>query len=169
MGLYLTPLGHANFTQMVRCGYSRVSRFFQNFKKSFDWVSFNWQFMGSASSHHIAVDLCFVFRTGRKVRLQKFVFKYGHGKHVMTIFREDTSAKDIFDIYRTGLQLKFVCRDVRQFTGLSHCKARNIETMSFAFKVSLPSVNVAQGYAYKERYNHSVCATKNQRCHVGVI
>ena len=70
------------------------------------------------------------------------------------------SAKDIFDIYRTRFQLEFVYRDGKQFTGLTHCQARNKEALSFAFNASLSSVNVARAYARKEGYNLSVGATK---------
>ena len=41
MELYLTSSGRMNFTQMARCGRSCESRFRQNFKKTFDWLSFN--------------------------------------------------------------------------------------------------------------------------------
>lgn len=82
------------------------------------------------------------------------------------------SAKDIFDIYRTRFQLEFVYRDGKQFTGLTHCQARNKGAISFAFNASLSSVNVARAYARKLGYSPSVSATKNltaQRRHVGQI
>lgn len=52
------------------------------------------------------------------------------------------SAWDILDIYRTDLQLEFVFRDAKQFTGLTHCQARNKEALSFAFNALLTSVNM---------------------------
>ena len=30
-------------------------------------------------------------------------------------------AEDIFDIYQSRFQLEFVCRDSKQFMGLTHC------------------------------------------------
>lgn len=69
-------------------------------------------------------------------------------------------AKDVFDIYRTRFQLEFVYRDAKQFTGLTHCQARNKEAISFAFNASLSSVNVARAYARKEGYCLSVGTTK---------
>ena len=42
------------------------------------------------------------------------------------------SAKDIFEIYRTRFQLEFVFRDAKQFTGLTHCQARNSNKEIFA-------------------------------------
>ena len=70
------------------------------------------------------------------------------------------SARDIFDIYRTRFQLEFVFRDAKQFTGLTHCQARNKEALAFAFNASLSSVNVARAYARQDGYNLSVGATK---------
>ena len=60
--------GRMNFTQMARCGRSCESRFRQNFKKSFDWITFNRHFLDSASKHRIAIaiDPCFVPKAGKK-------------------------------------------------------------------------------------------------------
>lgn len=68
MELYLTSSGRMNFTQMARCGRSCESRFRQNFKKPFDWVTFNKHFLDSASKHRIAIaiDPCFVPKSGKK-------------------------------------------------------------------------------------------------------
>ena len=70
------------------------------------------------------------------------------------------SARDIFDIYRTRFQLEFVFRDAKQFTGLTHCQARNKEALSFAFNMSLASVNVARAFARQNGYDLSIGATK---------
>ena len=69
------------------------------------------------------------------------------------------SAKDIFDIYRTRFQLEFVFRDAKQFTGLTHCQARDKEALAFAFNASLSSVKVARAFSRPERHNLSVGAT----------
>ena len=69
-------------------------------------------------------------------------------------------ARDIFDIYRTRFQLEFVFRDAKQFTGLTHCQARNKEALAFAFNASLSSVNVARAYARQQGHNLSVGSTK---------
>lgn len=50
--------------------------------------------------------------------------------------------------------------DAKQFTGLTHCQARNKETLAFAFNMSLSSINVARTYAKQENINHSVGSTK---------
>ncbi|MGI6313981.1 MAG: transposase [Candidatus Cryptobacteroides sp.] len=88
--------------------------------------------------------------TGRKRQVRK------------VFFSTDTSmsAKDIFDIYRTRFQLEFVFRDAKQFTGLTHCQARNKEALSFAFNASLTSVNVARAFARQQGIDLSVGSTK---------
>lgn len=77
-------------------------------------------------------------------------------------FSTDTgmSAKDIFEIYRTRFQLEFVFRDAKQFTGLTHCQARNSKALSFAFNASLTSVNIARAFARQQGMDLSVGSTK---------
>ena len=53
MELILTHTGRLNFTQMARCGRSCESRFRQNFRKSFDWLSFNRSFLESTKGHRM--------------------------------------------------------------------------------------------------------------------
>ena len=128
MELYLTSSGRMNFTQMARRGRSCESRFRQNFKKSFDWMTFNKYFVNTMSKDRIAIH------ADKKRQTRKVFFSTDLTK----------SAKDIFDIYRTRFQLEFVYRDGKQFMGLTHCQARNKEAMSFAFNASLSSVNVTR-------------------------
>ena len=68
MELFLTHTGRLNFTQMARCGRSCESRFRQNFKKAFDWFSFNRTFLEPARGHRIAIaiDPCYIPKSGKK-------------------------------------------------------------------------------------------------------
>jgi len=343
MELMLTHTGRLNFTQMARCGRSCESRFRQNFKKAFDWFSFNKSFLDSTKGHRIAIaiDPCYIPKSGKKTvgidwfwsgcaaamkkglevlgisivdadakdaiflkaeqtftdklrgrkpkctkdmddpdsltgwylrmltrcckqllsicslvvadayfskesfatgvkrlgfdlisrfrddvnlkylyngpkshkrgRPQKFAGKVDLKNLDMSVFSEDytvdgrtvykmytavvwavslerevrvvvvdyvdtdkkrqsrkvffstdtnMSARDIFDIYRTRFQLEFVFRDAKQFTGLTHCQARNKEALSFAFNASLTSVNVARAFARQQGMDLSVGSTK---------
>ena len=343
MELMLTHTGRLNFTQMARCGRSCESRFRQNFKKAFDWLSFNKSFLESTKGHRIAIaiDPCYISKAGKKTpgidwfwsgcasamkrgleilgisivdadtkdaiflkaeqtftdkkrgrkpkctegmdnpdsltgwylrmlsrncrqllsvcklivadayfskesfvtgvkflgfdlvsrfrddvnlkylytgpkahkrgRPQKFAGKIDLKNLDMSVFTEDytvdgklvykmysaivwavslgrevrvvivdyvdadkkrqarkvffstdttMSARDIFDIYRTRFQLEFVFRDAKQFTGLTHCQARNKEALSFAFNASLTSVNIARAFARQQGMNLSVGSTK---------
>ena len=60
------------------------------------------------------------------------------------------SAKDIIEYYRTRFQIEFCFRDSKQFTGLSHCQARDLRKLDFAFNASLASVNIAK--IVRQRY-----------------
>ena len=53
-----------------------------------------------------------------------------------------------------------VFRDAKQFTGLTHCQARNKEAVSFAFNASLTSVNLVRAFARQQGMNLSVGSTK---------
>lgn len=343
MELFLTHKGRLNFTTMAEFGKSCESRFRQNFKKSFDWLSFNKSFLEPTKGHRIAIaiDPCFISKSGKKTpgmdwfwsgcaaamkkgleilgisivdadvkdavflkaeqtftekqrgrkprstwgmkdpdsltgwylrmlqhnckqllsicnlivadayfskesfvtgvkslgfnlisrfrddvnlkylyrgpkahkrgRPQKFSGKVNVNNLDMTVFKEDycvdgklvykmywadvwavslerevrvvivdyldtekkrqtrksffctdlaMSARDIFDLYRTRFQIEFVFRDAKQFTGLTHCQARNKEALAFAFNMSLSSINVARAYARQENVNLSVGSTK---------
>ena len=343
MELILTHTGRLNFTQLARCGRSCESRFRQNFRKSFDWLSFNRSFLESTKGHRIAIaiDPCYISKSGKKTpgidwfwsgcaaamkkgleilgisivdadakdsvflkaeqtftdkkrgrkpdctkgmkdpdsltgwylrmlnsnckqllsicklivadayfskesfvsgvkslgfnlisrfrddvnlkylysgpktgkrgRPQKFAGKVDVNNLDMNVFSEDytaegklvykmytavvwavslgcevrvvlvdyedaekkrqtrkvffstdtsMSAHDIFDIYRTRFQLEFVFRDAKQFTGLTHCQARNKEALSFAFNASLTSVNLARAFARQQGMALSVGSTK---------
>lgn len=51
MEMYLSISKKINFTQMARFGRSCESRFRQNFRKAFDWVTFNRSFMSFGPGH----------------------------------------------------------------------------------------------------------------------
>lgn len=70
MELVLTHTGRLNFTQMARCGRSCESRFRQNFRKSFDWLSFYRSFLESTKGHRIATPSIRVISPSLARRLQ---------------------------------------------------------------------------------------------------
>lgn len=66
----------------------------------------------------------------------------------------------VIGVESLGFNLISRFRDAKQFTGLTHCQARNKETLAFAFNMSLSSINVARAYARPENINLSVGSTK---------
>lgn len=68
MELYLTSSVRMNFTYMARCRRSCESQFRQNFKKSFDYMTFNKHFVNIMSKDRIAIaiDPCFVSNFEKK-------------------------------------------------------------------------------------------------------
>ena len=82
MELILTHKGRLNFTQMARCGRSCESRFRQNFKRPFDWLSFNKSFLESTKGRrcqrlHLPKSRANLHRqkAGKRGRPQKFAGK----------------------------------------------------------------------------------------------
>lgn len=63
----------------------------------------------------------------------------------------DMNGKDIIEYYRTRFQIEFCFRDAKQFTGLNHCQARDLNKLDFAFNASFASVNIAK-IMRKEEY-----------------
>ena len=68
MEMYLSVNKKINFTQMARFGRSCESRFRQNFRKAFDWITFNRSFLKPASGNLVtlAIDPCFISKAGKK-------------------------------------------------------------------------------------------------------
>ena len=155
MELILTHTGRFNFTQMARCGRSCESRFRQNFKKSFDWLSFNRSFIESTKGHRIAIaiDPCYIAKSGKKTPGVDWFWSgcaaaMKKGLEILGMSIVDADAKD-------SVFLKAM-----QFTGLTHCQARNKEALSFAFNASLTSVNLARAFARLQGMKLSVGSTK---------
>lgn len=79
----------------------------------------------------------------RNIRLVIWVTPKGAHK---LYFSTDTemSGKDVIQYYRTRFQIEFCFRDCKQFTGLYHSQARDINRLNFAFNASMTAVNVAK-------------------------
>ena len=65
---YLSITGRVNFSQMARFSKSCESRFRQNFKRKFDWVTFNTGLASRTEGHlrAIAPDPCYIPKSGKK-------------------------------------------------------------------------------------------------------
>ena len=53
-------------------------------------------------------------------------------------------AFDIIKLYQLRFQLEFLFRDAKQFTGLTHCQARNSKALTFHWNLSFAAVNLAK-------------------------
>ena len=56
----------------------------------------------------------------------------------------EQTAEEIVLFYRLRYQIEFVIRDAKQFTGLTHCQARDEVKLDFHLNMSLAAVNVAR-------------------------
>lgn len=63
----LTICGRVNFSQLARYGKSCEQRFRQNFRKTFDWLSFNRSLVDKQPGHRyaIAIDPSFITKSGK--------------------------------------------------------------------------------------------------------
>ena len=68
MELFLTIPNRINFLQMGRFGRSSEQRFRMNFRKKFDWISFNRTLVqeGKATCRAIAIDPSYISKSGKK-------------------------------------------------------------------------------------------------------
>ena len=56
----------------------------------------------------------------------------------------EQSALEILTFYQLRFQIEFLFRDAKQFTGLTHCQARDEAKLDFHFNLSLAAINVIQ-------------------------
>lgn len=68
--------------------------------------------------------------------------KGGHRLYFST--DENMNGIDVLEYYRTRFQIEFNYRDAKQFTGLTHCQARDERKLDFAYNASFAAVNLAK-------------------------
>jgi hypothetical protein len=56
------------------------------------------------------------------------------------------SPRLIVTYYQLRFKIEFLFRDAKQFTGLTHCQARDEDKLDFHFNMSLAAINLAQLY-----------------------
>jgi hypothetical protein len=71
------------------------------------------------------------------------------------------SGKDVIEYYRTRFQIEFCFRYAKQFTGLFHSQARNINRLDFAFNASFAAVNAARVMMNENDIPFSIGALKS--------
>lgn len=116
---------------------------------------------GLGQGKHKAIDASYISKSGKKPpyigkfwsgcasamkRNIKIVVHYsdsgGHKIYFSTDI--DISRRDIIKFYRTRFQIEFCFRKAKQFAGLSHCQAKDLQKLDFAFNASITAVNVAK-------------------------
>jgi hypothetical protein len=91
-------------------------------------------------------------RLKRKIRMAYVEFwensKYT-GRYAV-LFSTDTQLEGqrIFLYYKSRYQIEFLFRDAKQFTGLTHCQARDEKKLHFHFNASLTTVSIAKAAYY---------------------
>lgn len=69
-----------------------------------------------------------------------------HSKRWALLFSTDIAlaATTIYRYYKARFQIEFLCRDAKQFTGLTDCQARSQAKLNFHFNASLSAVTLAK-------------------------
>jgi len=95
---------------------------------------------------HIYTQTLWHVSLKRKIRVL-FLLNTGKAKsRYILLFSTDLSLSgaELLELYKLRFQIEFLFRDAKQFTGLSHCQARNQKSLSFHFNSSLSAVNLAK-------------------------
>ena len=152
MELFLTIPNRINFLQMGRFGHLSEQRFRMNFRKKFNWISFNRTLVQDGNHNHraIAIDPSYINKSGKKTQSRKVFFSTDTGMNAI----------DIFDVYRKRFQIEFLYRDSKQFTGLCNCQSRDVKALDFAFNMSLSTINVARQFGKEYGLDLSVSDVK---------
>ncbi len=74
------------------------------------------------------------------------------------VFSTDTaqSAQQIVTYYQLRFKIEFIFRDAKQFTGLTHCQARDKDKLDFHFNMSVAALNIYQYQAIIEEKSLSL-------------
>lgn len=136
--LILTHTERLNFTQLVRCGRSCESRFSQNFKKSFDWLSFYLRMLNSNSKQLLSI--CKLIVADAYLSRESFVSRVKSlGFNLISHFREDVNLKYLYSGLKTG---------------------KRGRPQKFAFNASLTSVNIVRAFARQQGMDLSIGSTQ---------
>ncbi len=82
----------------------------------------------------------------RKLRVLFLLNSSKSKSRYILLFSTDLSLSgaELLSLYKLRFQIEFLFRDAKQFTGLTHCQARNAKSLSFHFNSSLSAVNIAK-------------------------
>lgn len=96
-------------------------------------------------------------------QLVRLVIWYSKDKRKWKLYfstNEKMSGKDVIEYYRTRFQIEFCFRNAKQFTGLNHCQARDVNKLNFNFNASLSCVNIAKVMAKEKGIPFSMTSLK---------
>jgi hypothetical protein len=68
----------------------------------------------------------------------------------------EIDARTMVAYYQLRFKIEFLFRDAKQFTGLTHCQARDEQSLDFHFNMSLAAINLLQLYMKQDSTIHSM-------------
>lgn len=79
------------------------------------------------------------------------------GKYVLLACTDlNLSARQIVQFYQLRFKIEFLFRDAKQFAGLTHCQARDEQSIDFHLNLSLAAVNLLQLHLMQNSTNLSM-------------
>lgn len=100
---------------------------------------------------HLYTAVVYNVNLKRNIRLVYLLnLKNKHKPGYALLFSTDTELdpEKLYRYYKARFQIEFVFRDAKQFTGLTHCQARNQASLDFHFNAALTALNLAKVDAY---------------------
>ena len=95
----------------------------------------------------------------QKVRLVIWIMP--NGKHKLFFSTKTSmSGEDVLRTYRSRFQIEFCFRDAKQYTGLTHCRARHKNQLDFSYNASFASQNVAKVMMKENGMSYSMASFK---------
>lgn len=98
-----------------------------------------------------------VYSKSLKIKIKLAYIEDDQGEYAI-LFSTDLTldGKTIYLYYKSRYQIEFLFRDAKQFTGLTHCQARDENKLHFHFNASLSVISIAKA-AYFLKNRKAVC------------
>lgn len=152
----------ANLRYLLSADEKQTAHGNTKYGKKVNWKALNldlWEFIGSDYKYphlHLYTQVLYSPQFKCNIRVV-FVWNIRTGKYVL-LFSTDTSqnARQIVLFYQLRFKIEFIFRDAKQFTGLTHCQARDEAKLDYHFNVSLAALNIYQAQAVQEQVTISL-------------
>lgn len=122
----------------------------QKYNGKVNWKALNldkWNYIGTDQKYpHLRLYTQVLYSPQFKRNL-KVVFVWNSRTNgYVVLFSTDLTqdAKQIVTYYQLRFKIEFIFRDAKQFTGLTHCQARDEDKLDFHFNMSLATLNLYQ-------------------------
>lgn len=123
-----------------------------------NWKALNldkWQYVGPDLKYpHLRIYTQILYSPQFKRKLKVvFIWNCKTGGYAV-LFSTDSGqgARQIVAYYQLRFKIEFIFRDAKQFTGLTHCQARDEDKLDFHFNMSLAALNL---YKYEQIKSNS--------------
>lgn len=95
---------------------------------------------------NLILETAVVYAPRLRRRLRIVVVTHRHRRGLAVLFSTDLDLEPVtlYRYYVARFQLEFLFRDGKQFAGLTHCQARDIEALTFQVNASLTAVSLSK-------------------------